>query len=57
MLATMVDEQSGLNFDLTEDQVMLQNLARDFARKEIINSGAAEHYDVSGEWPWELCTK
>ena len=45
MSATTVEHNSGLNFDLTDDQVMLQNLARDFARKEIINSGAAEHYD------------
>lgn len=57
MLATMVEQHAGLSYDLTDDQVMLQNLARDFARKEIINSGAAEHYDVSGEWPWELWKK
>lgn len=57
MLTTVEEQKSGLNFELTEDQVMLQNLARDFARKEIIESGAAERYDVSGEWPWDLWKK
>ena len=34
---------------------MLQNLARDFTRKEIIP--LAEHYDRSGEWPWDIFNK
>jgi acyl-CoA dehydrogenase len=43
---------SGLNFELSGDQEMLRDLARDFTRKEIIPR--AEHYDRSGEWPWEI---
>ncbi|MCC6169960.1 MAG: acyl-CoA dehydrogenase family protein, partial [Caldilineaceae bacterium] len=39
-------------FELSDDQQMLQTLARDFARKEIIPR--AEHYDQSGEWPWDV---
>lgn len=46
---------SGLQFDLSDDLQMLQNLARDFARKEIIPR--AEHYDQSGEWPWDVFHK
>ncbi len=33
----------------------LQEMARDFARKEIIPR--AEHYDRSGEWPWDIFNK
>lgn len=46
---------SGLAYDLSSDQRMLQELARDFARKEIIPR--AEHYDRSGEWPWDIYKK
>lgn len=52
MLATMAETKSGLQLELSDDLQMLQNLARDFARKEIIP--VAEHYDRSGEWPWNL---
>ena len=52
MLATMPEVKSGLQLELSEDHQMLQNLARDFARKEIIPM--AEHYDRSGEWPWDI---
>lgn len=45
----------GLNFELSEDLQMLQTLARDFTRKEIIPK--AEHYDRTGEWPWEIWEK
>ncbi len=46
---------SGLHYDLSEEQQMLQELARDFTRKEI--TPQAEHYDCSGEFPWEIFKK
>ncbi|HXF63728.1 MAG TPA: acyl-CoA dehydrogenase family protein, partial [Caldilineaceae bacterium] len=55
MLAMTDAPPSGVQFDLSDDQLMLQNLARDFARKEIIPR--AEHYDRSGEWPWDIFHK
>ncbi len=55
MIATMTETRSGLNLELSDDESMLQGLARDFARKEIIPR--AEHYDQSGEWPWEIFNK
>ena len=45
----------GINFELNEEQQMLQNLARDFAAKEILPK--AEHYDQSGEWPRDIYDK
>ena len=55
MLNVMDEAASGLQFELEGDQKMLQEMARDFARKEIIPR--AEHYDQSGEWPWEIWEK
>ncbi|MCC6167933.1 MAG: acyl-CoA dehydrogenase family protein, partial [Caldilineaceae bacterium] len=52
MLTVTDTSPSGLQFELSDDQQMLQTLARDFARKEIIPR--AEHYDQSGEWPWDV---
>lgn len=46
---------SGLQFELTDDLRMLQELARDFTRKEIIPH--AEQFDRSGEWPWAIFHK
>lgn len=46
---------TGLAFDLSNDQKMLQELARDFTRKEI--TPKAEHYDRTGEWPWDIFHK
>ncbi len=55
-MLTMTDSTpSGLQFELSDDLQMLQNLARDFARKEVIPR--AEHYDQSGEWPWDVFNK
>ena len=45
----------GINFTLTEDQRMLQDLARDFARNEI--APQAEHYDHTSEFPWPILAK
>lgn len=46
---------AGLAFELSADLKMLQELARDFTRKEI--TPKAEHYDRTGEWPWEIFHK
>lgn len=54
-MLSVMEETSGLQLDLSGDQKMLQDLARDFARNEIIPR--AEHYDQSGEWPWEIWKK
>lgn len=45
----------GLQLELSDDLRMVQDLARDFTRKEI--TPRAEHYDRSGEWPWEIFQK
>lgn len=45
----------GLSYDLSPDQKMLQEMARDFTRKEIIPR--AEHYDRTGDFPWEIFNK
>ncbi len=45
----------GINFALTEEQKMLQGLARDFARHEI--APVAEHYDRTGEFPLPVIAK
>lgn len=46
---------SEMQLDLTDDLRMLQDLARDFTRKEIIPQ--AEHFDKTGEWPWDIFQK
>jgi acyl-CoA dehydrogenase len=46
---------SGLSYGFNEDQKMLRDLARDFARNEILPR--AEHYDQSLEWPWDIYRK
>jgi acyl-CoA dehydrogenase len=51
----MDDVTGGINFELNKDQQMLQNLARDFAAKEILPK--AEQYDQNGEWPWDIFQK
>ncbi len=55
MLKEMEEVASGLEYELTGDQKMLQDMARDFARREIIPR--AEHHDQTGEWPWEIWEK
>ena len=45
----------GINFALSEEQKMLQALARDFARKEI--APVAEHYDRTAEFPLPVIEK
>lgn len=45
----------GINFALTEEQRMLQSLARDFSRSEI--APVAEHYDRTAEFPIPVIEK
>jgi acyl-CoA dehydrogenase len=54
-MQTMTPTAPQLFLDLPDDLKMLQNLARDFARNEIIPK--AEQYDKTGEWPWEIFHK
>ncbi|MDE0464809.1 MAG: acyl-CoA dehydrogenase family protein [Caldilineaceae bacterium] len=42
-------------YKLPEDVKMLQELAMDFTRREIIPR--AEHYDQNEEWPWDIFHK
>lgn len=44
-----------MNFSLSEEQNQIQQLARDFARNEIIPK--AEHYDQTAEFPTEIVNK
>jgi acyl-CoA dehydrogenase len=44
-----------IDFSLTEDQKQLQDLARKFAKEEIIPKAA--HYDETGEYPHEIVKK
>jgi len=44
-----------INFSLSEEQKALQDLARDFARKEILPKAA--HHDETGEYPHEILKK
>ncbi|MCA9980946.1 MAG: acyl-CoA dehydrogenase family protein, partial [Anaerolineales bacterium] len=46
---------TGPSFALTEEQKMIQKLARDFARNEI--APVAEHYDRTHEYPWPVVKK
>ena len=45
----------GTSFSLTEEQKMIQQLARDFAKNEI--APVAEHYDQTHEYPWPVIKK
>jgi acyl-CoA dehydrogenase len=42
-----------IGFDLTEEQAMVRDLAREFAEKEI--APRAAHHDETGEFPREIC--
>ncbi len=48
-------DQIGVAFTLTEEQKMIQQLARDFSQNEIVP--VAEHYDRSHEFPWPVIKK
>ena len=44
-----------ISFNLSEEQQMIQNLAREFSRNEI--APTAEHYDKTHEFPWPVIKK
>jgi acyl-CoA dehydrogenase len=44
-----------VSFNLGEEQVQIQNLAREFAEREIVPKAA--HHDQTGEFPREICKK
>ncbi len=47
--------ENRIGFALSDEQNMLQQLARDFARNEI--APVAEHYDKTHEYPWPIIKK
>ncbi|MEW5986330.1 MAG: acyl-CoA dehydrogenase family protein [Chloroflexota bacterium] len=50
-----MSSNDSVGFRLTEEQKMIQQLAREFARNEI--APAAEQYDRSHEYPWPVIRK
>ena len=46
---------NGASFHLTEEQKMIQKLARDFAQNEI--APVAAHYDKTHDYPWPVIKK
>lgn len=44
-----------MSFAMTEEQTMIRDLAREFARNEI--APVAEHYDRTHEYPWPVIRK
>lgn len=50
-----MSHDEGISFRLTEEQEMIQRLARDFAQNEI--APVAEEYDKSHEYPWPVIKK
>ncbi|XP_071947067.1 medium-chain specific acyl-CoA dehydrogenase, mitochondrial-like [Antedon mediterranea] len=45
----------GMCFELSDEQLEYQNLARKFTREEIIPNAA--YYDKTGEFPWDIVNK
>ncbi|MCI0709409.1 MAG: acyl-CoA dehydrogenase family protein [Chloroflexi bacterium] len=54
-MAQATTSVAGISFELNDEQRMLQQMARDFARNEV--APKAEHYDKLGEFPWEIWNK
>jgi acyl-CoA dehydrogenase len=50
-----MSQNNPINFDLSEEQKMIQKLAHDFAQNEILP--VAEHYDETHEFPWPVVKK
>jgi len=49
------EQMAGVSFALTDEQLMLQKLARDFVAKEIIP--VAAHYDEEAKFPYDIFHK
>ena len=50
-----MSNNSTVNFALNDEQRMIQQLARDFARNEM--APVAEHYDQTHDYPWPVVKK
>ncbi len=50
-----MSSNGNFGFALTEEQKMIQDLAREFSRNEM--APVAEHYDISHEYPWPVIKK
>lgn len=50
-----VQSAGGFNVTLTDEQREIQELARKFAREEILPK--AQHHDETGEFPWDIVKK
>lgn len=46
---------AGFNMQLTDEQREMQDLARKFAREEVLPKAA--HHDETGEFPWDIVKK
>lgn len=46
---------TGLSFQLSDDQLEIQEVTRKFTKEEIIP--VASHHDRTGEYPWDLIRK
>ena len=46
---------SGMNFNISEEQQELVDLAEKFTREEVIPNAA--HYDQTGKFPWPIIKK
>ncbi len=44
-----------MDFELTEEQKMFRQMAREFAERELISAG--KEYDQSGKYPYEFFEK
>ncbi len=51
----MEQAQGGLQYELTGELKMLQELASDFGKTEIMPK--AEHFDQTHDWPWDVWQK
>lgn len=51
----MNGSEGGISFALTDEQRMLRDLAREFAREQV--APVAEHYDQTGEFPMPVIQK
>lgn len=49
------ERSHGMNFDLNEDHLMIQEMVRKFAAQEVAPKAA--HYDRTTEFPWETIKK
>lgn len=54
-LSSTSNLQSGINFQLTQDQNDMLAMVEDFTKKEVIP--VAAQYDKTGEYPWDIIKK